>query len=360
MLSPAEIPQDDISLGELIRRGKSFWTEIRRHRQWPVVLALAGAAAMTWSWWSYKPVYPATITFSVDEDEAGSASGLAGMLGQFGLGNLRPARYNLDKILALSKSRRVIQEVFFRRITMSGESDFLANHMLRAYGLDQVDGQPFAFSHDSLDTFSRIENDRLLALYETVVGPPDKPKKALVQAEYNEDTNIMSITAATTEEVLSFELANGLFQSLSGYYVNKAIEKQLKTFRIVSAKRDSIMAALRTAEFQLASFKDRGRDLVLRTDQLTEPRLQREIIALSAMYAEVAKNAEVADFALRNKTPFIQVIDSPVYPIRPLTRSLPKKILIGLFLGGLAGGMVVILRKILREAVAGDGRPDKP
>ena len=185
-----------------------------------------------------------------------------------------------------------------------------------------------------------------------MIGPPEEPKKALVTADYNEDSNIMSLTAATTEEVLSFELARGLYESLSNYYVNKAVEKQLKTYRIVSAKRDSVMTALRSAEYQLASFKDRGRGLVFRTDQIAEMRLQREITALAAIYAEVAKNTEVADFALRNKTPFIQVIDAPVYPLRPVVYSLPRKILIGLILGGFVGALAVIVRKTIREAVA--------
>lgn len=343
---------DDISLGDLIRRGQALWQEVWRHRMLPVALALVGAAIMAFTWMVYKPVYPATITFSVDEDETGSGGGLTSLLGQFGLGGVRPTRYNLDKILALSKSRRVIQEVFFRRVTADGQEDFLANILMREYGLDKLHGQDFAFRHDSLARFTREENDQLISLYELVVGPPDHPKKALVSADYDEDSNIMSLTAVTTRELLSFELANGLFRSLSDYYVNKAIEKQLNTYRIVSAKRDSVLTALKSAEYQLAGFKDRSHGLILRTDQVTEIRLQREAAALSAMYVEVVKNAEVADFALRNKTPFIQVIDAPVYPIRPVIPSLPRKLILGLILGGMAGAMWIVLRRLLRDAMA--------
>jgi hypothetical protein len=344
--------RDEITLGELIRKVREWIDEVWRQKKLPIALALLGAAIMSYTWFSYTPVYPATITFSVDEDEAGAGGGLTSLLGQFGLGGVRPTRYNLDKILALSKSRRVIQDAFFKRVTIDGQTDYLANGLLREYKLDRIDDKEFRFTHDSLPAFGRDENDRLVALYELVVGPPEKPKKALVTADYNEDSNIMSLTAATTHEVLSFELAQGLFESLSNYYVNKAIEKQLKTYRIVSAKRDSVMTVLRSAEYQLASFKDRGRGLVFRTDQITEMRLQREITALAAIYTEVAKNTEVADFALRNKTPFIQVIDAPVYPLRPVVYSLPRKILIGLILGGFIGALVVIVRKTIREAIA--------
>lgn len=347
---PAYEP-DEISLGDLLRKGQEFWQEIWRYKHIPVLLALVGAAWMTYTWIVYKPLYPATITFSVDEDESGGGTGLSSILGQFGLGSVRPTRYNLDKIMALSKSRRVIQETFFKRVDVDGAEDFLANHLLRAYGYDEVDGQAFSFTHDSLPMFGRTENERLMALYELIIGPPEKPKDALVTTDYNEDTNIMSISAVTTSEVLSYELAHGLFASLSNYYVNKAIEKQQKTYLIVRDKRDSVMTALRSAEYQLASFKDKGRGLVMRTDQLAEFRLQREITALSAMYAEVAKNVEVADFSLRNKTPFIQLIDAPVYPIRAIPASLPRKLVIGLLIGAFIGALFVGARKVIRDAL---------
>lgn len=343
---------DDITLGDLVRRVQALWQEVWRHRRLPVVLALLGAAGMAINWMVYKPVYPATITFSVDEDEAGSGGGLTSLLGQFGLGSVRPTRYNLDKIMALSKSRRVMQEVFFRRVEADGRQDYLANILMQEYGLDEVNGKPFAFRHDSLAQFNREENDQLMSLYQLVIGPPEQPKKALVGADYDEDSNIMSLTATTTREMLSYELASGLFRALSDYYVNKAIEKQLNTYRIVSAKRDSVLTALKSAEYQLAGFKDRTHGLILRTDQVAELRLQREVAALSAMYVEVVKNTEVADFSLRNKTPFIQVIDSPVYPIRPVIPSLPRKIILGLLLGGMAGAMGIVLRKVLRDAMA--------
>jgi hypothetical protein len=195
----------------------------------------------------------------------------------------------------------------------------------------------------------------VLSLYGFIIGPPDKPKEALVTADYNEDTNIMSLDVATTHEALSLELAGHMFVSLSDYYINKAIEKQLKTFKVVSAKKDSVLTALKSVEYQLANFRDSHRGLLMRTDQITDLRLQREIAALSAMYVEVLKNTEVADFSLKNKMPFIQVIDKPLPPIQPVQISLLRKLAIAVIVGLILGSVLVMGRSVLKEILA-----DKP
>jgi len=346
---------DEISFKDLILQFRSWIQELFRY--WPVVafFGLLGIGYQAYRYFDYTPVYPATITFNVDEDEGGGNQGLTGILGQFGLGSVRPSRYNLDKILALSKSRRVIQESLFSKISIDGKEDFLANHLIREYKLNETGDSkkaPFVFTQDSLAAFTPEENSMLLTLYATIIGPPDQPKKALLTSTYNEDSNIMTLSVSTTNETLSLALAQRMFESLSKYYINKAIEKSMKTYNLVSMKRDSVLGVLKSAEYQLANFRDTHKSLLMRTDQINELRLQREITALSAMYAEVLKNVEVADFTVKNKTPFIQVIDTPIPPIQPVRLSLIRQLLIGLIIGSVIGSIVVIGRKIYRNTMA--------
>jgi hypothetical protein len=349
---------EEISLRDLILKLKSFTQEVIRHWTIPAICILITLGFQAYQYFTFVPTYPARITFSVDEDEGGSSPGLTGILGQFGLGSVRPSRYNLDKILALSKSRRVIEHTLFSKLVLSGKDDFLANHMIREYKLNNPDrddasgNEGFLFTHDSLTHFSRDENEMLMTLYGFIIGPPDDPKKALITADYNEDTNIMSLDVTTTNEELSLALAQRMFESLSDYYINKAIEKQLKTYTVVSAKKDSVLTVLKSTEYQLANFKDSHQGLMMRTDQVSELRLQREITALSAMYAEVLKNTEVADFSLKNKMPFIQVIDSPLFPIQPTLFPLKRKLIIGILIGGIIGSAIVIGRRILKDIMA--------
>lgn len=354
-----QVSENEVSFRQYVLKGREYFREVLRYWYIPAVLGLLFAAYQIYKYSIYVPVYPATITFSVDEDEGGGQSALTGMLSQFGLGAVRPARYNFDKILELGRSRRVVQESMFSKITVDGKEDFIANHVIRIYEFNSPDSEgtddgPFYFTHDSLPAFTRRENEVLKSLYHFIIGPPNKPELALLSADYNEDTNIMSLTATTKDETLSIQLARKMFESLSNYYINKAIEKSLKTFKIVTAKRDSVLGELRSAEYQLANFKDRNRGMLLRTDYVSELRLQRDVTALAAMYGEVLKNVEVADFSLRNKTPFIQIIDAPIPPIQPTQLSLLRKIALGLIIGGLIGIVIVAGRKAYRDLMTDD------
>ena len=349
MQEPPLPTSDAITLKDLVRQIRLWIDEIIKH--WYVVafFVLLGVGYQVYKYSKYTPLYTATITFNVDEDEGGGNQGLTGILGQFGLGTVRPSRYNLDKILALSKSRRVIQESLFSKITVDGKEDYIANHLLTQYKLNSTadsKASPFHFTHDSLPVFSQEENAMLLTVYGAIIGPPDQPKKALLSSSYNEDSNIMTLSVTTTNETISLALAQRMFDSLSKYYINKAIEKSLKTFNLVSMKRDSVLGVLKGTEYQLASFKDAHRSMLMRTDQITELRLQREVAALSAMYAEVLKNVEVADFTVKNKTPFIQVIDTPLAPIQPVRLSFLRLMLIGVIVGGFIGSVLIIVRGI--------------
>lgn len=343
------------SLREYVLKGKDYAGEVLRYWFVPAFFSVLLGAYFLYQYFQHAPEYPANITFMVDEDEGNSSAGLTGMLSQFGLGGVRPVRYNLDKILELSRSRRVVQKSLFTKTVLDGKDDFIINHIIRIYELAPV-GEPyvketeqFFFTHDSIPIFNAAENAALARIYGFVVGSPDNPKEALVTADYSDDTNIMTLTSSTINEELSIVLATNLFESLSSYYVNKSIEKSLKTYKIVSHKRDSILGELRAAEYQLAQFKDTHRGMLMRVDQLTELRLQREVTALSAMYAETLKNTEVADFSLKNKTPFVQVIDYPASPIQPTTVSLLRKLGIGLIIGGFIGCALIIGRRLYRE-----------
>jgi len=133
-MEPQPIPaSDEISLRLLADKLRMWFHEIVRYWYIPGLFILLGIGYQAYRYFKYIPVYTATITFNVDEDEGGGNSGLTGILGQFGLGSVKPSRYNLDKILALSKSRRVIQESLFSKVIVNGKEDYLANHLLNEY-----------------------------------------------------------------------------------------------------------------------------------------------------------------------------------------------------------------------------------
>ena len=68
-------------------------------------------------------------------------------------------------------------------------------------------------------------------------------------------------------------------------------------------------------------------------------------------YSEAIRNLEVADFAVKNSTPFIREIDRPFSPLYPQSPSKVKQILLGLFLGLFIGSAWLLGKKIILDAI---------
>ena len=147
-------------------------------------------------------------------------------------------------------------------------------------------------------------------------------------------------------------MLEAIYENLSTYYIEKATEKQLHTYEAIKFKTDSIFTEIRSTEYALANFKDTNFGLRTRKDQLRAAQLEAQVKILYTMFGEAKKNQEMTEFALRDQTPVVQVIDSPIPPIEPEDGSKAKAIIIACLLGGFLGGGYIIGRKIIRDALA--------
>lgn len=366
MTKGAEIYHDDeITLKELILKLKEFWDELWHFKFWIVVTGLFIGLYMGYSAYSSKPTYTAKQTFMVNNDEGGGImSGIGGILGSFGLGGGGGGKFNLDKILELSKSRRISQDVLFASIEIGNKEDFLANHIItykdtigewgqkpfyKFWGKESM-LKDFRFTSDSLESFDINENSALKSIHGVLVG--SEKQAGLINTSYNEESGIMSISVTSENQNLSYFICKILYEKLSNYYVKKTIEKQMFTYKIIKSKYDSLELALSTTQFQLAKFEDKNQRLFSKVDKLKGLKINQEVQKLGLMYGEAAKNLEIADFSLKNKTPFVQEIDAPLLPIKGKKDSLVKGLVIGGFLGAFLCSLFIISRKIFRDTMA--------
>jgi uncharacterized protein involved in exopolysaccharide biosynthesis len=357
---------DEVTLKEIIVTVQTYLGEVWRRKF--LILFVTGLCAFAFLLVAFltKPTFPGVVTFMVTEEDQ-SGGGLSGILGQFGFGG--SSEHNLDKILELSKSRRIAQNVVFDTITIAGKADLLANHTIEylesqeewgqqnilyklLYGSDPLLLKGFRFENGDVETFTPLENKALKILHIKIAGTPDGAKQGLVSTEYSEDSGIMQLIANTKRPELSALLSTKLYTELSRYYIEKATEKHLATFDILKAKKDSIETALTSTQYSLASFKDKNQSIFRSKDMMNEQRLLLEIQKLSAMYAETEKNYQIADFTLKNKTPFIDIIDEPLLPLLANRPSIVSAIIKGILLGLVLSLGYVLGARIYRDVMA--------
>ncbi len=361
MSQEQQVPQqyvedDEITLKELIEKIREFWQEAWKNKWWIILVAGLMASIFLLRAWFTPVTYPAALTFMVNEDNGGGLGGVSAILGQFGFGGgKKDGSYNLDKILELSKSRKIIQSTLFKKVTVNGEEDFFANHIIKLYELhekweDDTTGlKGFYFSRGVTDSFDRVEYNALKHVHAQVRGSEEV--EGILSSSYNDDTGILSLSLNSYSEDLSIKFIDSLYHELSSFYIKNAVEPQQKTLNNISAKVDSLGKRLQSINYQLADFEDRSFGTI---DQKSEVRKTRLLInqqVTGAAYGEAIKNLELADFTLKNATPAFQLIDAPIPPIKPVGESKLKAIVIGGFVGGFIALIFFIGRKIIRDAM---------
>lgn len=344
---------EEITLKELIVNINKYFNEILSNWKIVVVVSLIFSALFLLKTWLELPEYKAKMTFMVNEDQGSSMGGISGILGNFGIGG-GASEYNLEKIIELTRSRHIIQKALFEK---NSDKDFIANQIIidcklhESWEKDTTGLKNFLFSKGDVEHFSRLENKALKLLHSKVIGNPAESIESLMNISYGDETAIMKMEVTSETEALSIELLESIYKQLSTFYIEKTIEKPLNTYVTIKEKVDSIESALEATEYALANEQDSNRGLVTKKSSIRKERLRRNSQILSVAYAKALENLEIADFSLKNATPFFQVIDQPLAPIQPKSRSKLRAIIIGSFIGGFLTVLFIIIRKIYREAM---------
>ncbi len=358
-LENKRMEDDEITLKELIEKLLEYFWYVLGHWKIVAILGVLCVAYFLYQAFTTHTTYKADLTFMVNEDEGGSFGGISGILSNFGISSGAGGKFNLEKILELSKSRKIVQSALLQKCTVDGQEDMIANHIIRLYEYhkqwkkgDNEALYDFYFQNDSLDLLNATENSVLKSMYNRMLDGAGENVE--FTSSVSKESGIMRFGLETRSSELSIAFIEALYDELSVYYIEKAVSKQKQTYDLVKSKKDSIAGLLSSKELELALFRDQNRGLFTNKDQLKESVLQREVSMLTLMYAEAVKNLEIADFSLKTKTPFIQSIDRPSQPLYPIFKSKLIAIAKGIFLGGFLGVGFLVIRKILTDTLRED------
>lgn len=354
------VEEDEITLKELLLKLKDYWKTVIKNF-WIIILvaAIVGVVFLAKAWIKI-PVYSAEMTFTIaNTEKTGGNSGVSGILGQFGLGGASSGDgLNIQRAIALAASREIIESVIFEEIELDEENDYIANHIIKIYKLQEEWGKnskkflDFTFLNSKVDSFDRTENEILQRLHRKVIGT--KKEDPILKIEYEEETGIFSMLMNTISEDLSMKMLEKQYDVLSKYYVEKAIEPQQKRYNSIKIRMDSITRILGNLDYSVARYTDRSYGLLDNESTVQGKRLNRDQQLANVAYAEIKRNLEVADFALSSVTPIFQTIDEAILPLPKRTESKIENTVIGILIGSFLAILFVVGRKIIRDAMKED------
>ena len=351
-----EVQNDEISLRELIEKGKEWYAYLLS--QWKIILLAGIIGACLGLAYSFikKPIYTATLSFALEDEKGGGGLGGAlGLASSFGidLGGGGGSIFTGSNLTELFKSRAMVEQTLLSPVVVDGKTISLAemyiqNNKWREKWKDKPKFKEIQFLPDTKRKyFTRVHDSILGVMYQ------DLSKTGLSVGQKDKKISIITIDVNSTNELFSKYFTEALVKEVSDFYVTTKSKKARMNMDILERQTDSIRRELNGAITGVAVANDNtfGLNPAMNVRRAPSARRQVDVQANTAILTELVKQTELAKVTLRKETPLIQVIDQPILPLKKEKFGKAKGIVLGGVLAGFLIVIVLLVRRILKQLV---------
>ena len=288
--------------------------------------------------------YIAELTFVIEDPQStasvlGSMSGIASQFG-FEMGDGSSNTFSQSNILALLKSRRVVESAFMQKTKLADRQGLLIEHYLR---INYTEENLFSIPFNDKQTFVR---DSIISnIWRDIIE--DK----LVVEMKSDEANIISLSFSSLNDKFAKQFTEVLIDEMSKMYIVHKTAQAKLTLDFLEEREDSVENELELAEEEFAKIKDINQRIIKASGRLKELQLMRKVSVLNAMYMEIVKSLELSKITLLNNTPIINIIDKPILPLQKDDASHVTLGLLGAFIGSFFSVSFFIFRKLFRDSL---------
>jgi hypothetical protein len=353
-MSTIPAASSEITIKHLYRLGVYFWKLIWRKWILLCIVGLTGGILGIILAWIEKPKYEAVVSFSAEADEGSSLGGIAGIAAQFGVtlgggGGI----FTGDNILALIKSRKMVSETLLLPMPHEKSNKNFLNYYIDATGFSKrfksgpMKGVSFPQSQ-SPSTYTRLQDSVFMLITDDLI------KKHIIADRPDKKLQLFVLNCTTNDELFSQQFVLSLLNHVSDYYTETRTAKAKQTLDFIQKRADSVKNAYDIALTGKATLLDANLNPAFQTPQVNVQRKQTDITVLAGAYAEILKNLEIARFTLQRETPLVQIVDSPVLPLRLIKTGRALGGIIGGILAGLLCVIFIVAKDTLRQLRASE------
>jgi hypothetical protein len=347
---------DEISLKELIKKGREWFSYLLG--QWKIIVlaAIIGAGLGLAYSFSKKPIYTATLSFALEDEKGGGGLGGAlGLASSFGidLGGGGGSIFTGSNLTELFKSRAMVEQTLLSPVVIDGKTISLAEMYIQNNGWrEKWNDKPKFKAIQFLPDTKRIHFTRL---HDSILGVmyQDLSKTGLVVGQKDKKIAIVNIDVNSTNELFAKYFTEALVNEVSDFYVDTKSKKARENMEILERQTDSIRGELNGAITGVAVANDNtfGLNPAMNVRRAPSARRQVDVQANTAILTELVKQTELAKVTLRKETPLIQVIDRPILPLAKEKFGKAKGTVLGGILAGFLIVILLIVRRILKQLV---------
>ncbi|KVV13952.1 Wzz/FepE/Etk N-terminal domain-containing protein [Flavobacterium sp. TAB 87] len=348
-------PNDEISLQELLAKGKEWFNYLLS--QWKIIVfaGIIGAAlGLTYSFIK-KPVYTATLSFALEDEKSGGLGGALGLASSFGidLGSGGGSIFTGSNLTELFKSRSMVEQTLLTAVVHNGKVISLAemyiqeNKWRESWNKDPNFKNIEFLPKADRKNYTRTQDSILGVMYSLL------STNSLRVGQKDKKVAIISIDVSSSSELFAKYFTEGLVKNVSDFYINTKSKKSRENMAILQKQTDSIRRELNGAITGVALANDNNFMLnpALNVRRTPSARRQVDVQANTAILTELVKQSEMAKVTLRKETPLFQVIDKPILPLKKERLAKSKGILVGSFLVGFLVVIGLIISRVLKQFV---------
>jgi uncharacterized protein involved in exopolysaccharide biosynthesis len=153
-------------------------------------------------------------------------------------------------------------------------------------------------------------------------------------SKQKKDVDIIQISFANKDELFAKLFTETLIGIVSEFYIQTKTKNIKLNLEMMEARADSVRKEFENALENQAKYSDANMYASKQIVRVEQQKIQTTIQLSGATYNELAKNIEIMKMELAQQTPLIQVIDTPIMPLRIEGFGKIKGIILGGFLGG--------------------------
>ena len=331
---------DEISLKELVLKGKEIWKYLLRKWVIIVVAGFIGASIGLYKAWIVKPLYIAKLTFTLENEKANPLSAYSGLASMAGIdiGGGGGDLFSSDNIMSIMTSRNMVVKTLLSPITVDSKKITLIEYYLSFNHINENWSEkpklsklkyPLNLNSDSL---TRLQDSVLWVIHKAII------KNVLSVSKPDKKLSLIEASCSSTNENFSKAFIEILNDKVTDFYISIKTKRLKQNVDILQNRADSLYRSLSNSLIGSASLADQNLNMAKQVGGVARQKKQIDLQVASTAYGEVIKNLEIAKITLQKETPLIQVIDQPVFPLKKDKASR----LLGMLIGGILAGFLMV------------------
>ncbi len=158
-----------------------------------------------------------------------------------------------------------------------------------------------------------------------------------ISLSLNDKEGVIELSATFHEPGLTAQVTQKAKELLQQYITEFKVEKATAQMKFVEERYDEKKAEFQKAQAELASFRDRNKNVTSAVAYTEEERLQNEYQLAFNVYSELAQQLEQARIKVKEDTPVFSIIKPVTVPLEKSKPNRPLILIIWIFLGGIIG-----------------------